>query len=180
MSIFTNNLTSAKEEAAAYTDAVLGLVAQRNPLEVLRSAPAVVRDMISGMRESVLAQPEAPGKWSVREVIAHLADSELVVGWRIRMIMAVEQPELTGVDQDVWAKRLHYNEIDAQRALATYAALREWNLLVFENATAAELERCGVHSERGNESIAHIIRLYAGHDILHQRQIARILTAVQP
>jgi len=179
MSVFTNNLTSAKEEAAAYTDAVLRLVEQRDPLEVLRNAPAVIRDMISALSEAVLAKPEAPGKWSVREVIGHLADSELVVGWRTRMIMAVDQPELVGVDQDVWAKRLRYNDIDAQRSLATYTALRAWNLLVFENATAEELERYGVHSERGNESIAHIIRLYAGHDILHQNQIARILTAVQ-
>jgi hypothetical protein len=177
MSIFTNNLSSAREEAAGYTSAVLGLVQDRDPLEVLRTSAAHIQQMIAGVDDSVLTRPEAKDKWSVRDVIAHLADSELVVGWRIRMILATDQPEIIGVDQDMWASRLHYDRVDAHDALETFAALRRWNMRLYENASEEELNRYGVHSERGNESIAHIIRLYAGHDILHHKQISRILEA---
>ena len=179
MSIFTNNLSSAKEEAAGYTSAVLGLLDDRDPIDVLRNSPQVIQQMIAGIDEAVLATPESPGKWSVRQVIAHLADSELVVGWRVRMILATDAPDIIGVDQDIWAERMRYDDIAAQVSLATFKALREWNLLIYDNATPQQLQRFGVHSERGEESVAHIIRLYAGHDILHQRQIARIVSAVR-
>ena len=179
MSIFTNNLSSAKEEAAGYTSAVLGLLDDRDPIDVLRNSPQVIQQMIAGIDEAVLATPESPGKWSVRQVIAHLTDSELVVGWRVRMILATDAPDIIGVDQDIWAERMRYNDIAAKVSLATFTALRGWNLLIYDNATPQQLQRFGVHSERGEESVAHIIRLYAGHDILHQRQIARILSAVR-
>ena len=178
MSIFTNNMASAKEEAAGYTAAVLGLVENRDPLEVLRSAPSVLRELIAGVDPTVLARPEAPGKWSIRQVLAHLADSDVVLGWRLRMILAHDSPEITGYDQDLWAERLHYDDVDPQLAIDTYGTLRRWNLRLFENATDAELNRYGVHTERGKESVAHLIRMYAGHDILHQRQIQRILAAL--
>jgi len=179
MSIFTNNLSSAKEEAAGYTSAVLGLLDDRDPVDVLRNSSQVIQQMIAGIDEAVLSTPESPGKWSVRQVIAHLADSELVVGWRVRMILATDAPDIIGVDQDIWAERMRYDDIAAQVSLATFTALRGWNLLIYDNATPQQLQRFGVHSERGQESVAHIIRLYAGHDILHQRQIARILSAVR-
>ena len=179
MSIFTNNLSSAKEEAAGYTSAVLGLLGDRDPVDVLRNSPQIILQMIAGIGETVLSTPESPGKWSVRQVIAHLTDSELVVGWRVRMILATDAPDIIGVDQDIWAERMRYNDIAAQVSLATFTALRGWNLLIYDNATPQQLQRFGVHSERGEESVAHIIRLYAGHDILHQRQIARILSAVR-
>ena len=175
MSIFTNNLASAKEEAAAYTAATIQLVEGREPLDVLRTTPDLLRQMIAGVHAARLTRPEAPGKWSVQQVLAHLADSELIVGWRIRLIMASDAPPITGVDQDQWASSLRYENIAPELALDTFAALRRWNLQVIEPATEQELQRYGVHSERGRESLAHIIRLYAGHDILHQRQISRIL-----
>jgi hypothetical protein len=178
MSIFTNNLSSARQEAAGYTAAVLALVEDRDPLEVLRTSPYVLRQLIAGVSTSVLTKPERAGKWAVQDVLAHLADSELVVGWRVRMILATDQPAIIGVDQDVWATRMGYSTIDPQLSIDTFAALRAWNLQLYENASDQELKRFGVHSERGEESVAHMIRLYAGHDIVHQRQVARILEAV--
>src|SRR5215204_5544916 len=130
MSIFTNNLSSAREEAAGYTAAVLGLLADRDPLEVLRTSAHVINQMIENVDESVLSKPELPGKWSVRQVIAHLADSELIVGWRVRMILATDAPDIIGVDQEIWADRLRYDDIAARVSLATFATLREWNLRI--------------------------------------------------
>lgn len=178
MSIFSNPASTSKEDAKAYTAAVLGLIEGRDPLDVLRTTPTALRAAVAAVDPSRLAAPEAPGKWSVREVLAHLADSELVYGWRLRMIIAHDRPAITGYDQDLWAERLHYSDVDPEVALATFETLRPGNLRLIDNASDAVLARVGVHSERGEESVAHLIRMYAGHDVLHLRQIDRILKTV--
>jgi hypothetical protein len=107
-------------------------------------------------------------------VLQHLADSELVFGWRLRLVLAQDRPTLTGYDQDRWAGRLHYADGDPLDALERFSILRRSNLRLIERVTPADLERVAVHSERGEESLAHILRLYAGHDVLHLRQLERI------
>jgi len=178
MSIFSNPAATSKEDAQAYTAAVLGLVKGRDPFEVLRSTAASLRAAVANLDARRMAAPEAPGKWSVRQVLAHLADSELVWGWRLRLIIGHDRPAITGYDQDLWAERLHYNDVDPEDALATFETLRRGNLRLIENASDDVLQRVGVHSERGEESVAHLIRLYAGHDVLHLRQIERILKTI--
>lgn len=178
MSIFTNNAATSREEAQAYTAALLGLVEGRDRLAVLHSTEPTLRERVAGADEARLAQPEAPGKWSVRQVLAHLADSEIVFGWRLRMIMAHDRPAITGYDQDLWAERLGYANVEPALAIETFGALRRWNLQLLENASAEQLDRVGVHAERGEESVRHLLGMYAGHDTLHIRQIERILAAV--
>lgn len=178
MSIFTNPASSSKEEAAAYTAALLDLLGARLPLEVLEQTEASARKAIAAIDAVRLGKPEAPGKWSVRQVLAHLADSDLVWGWRLRMILAHDRPAIQGYDQDAWASRLHYAEAEPEQSLEVFAALRRWNLRLIKGATSEELQRVGVHSERGEETVQHLMRLYAGHDLLHLKQIARILQAV--
>ena len=104
----------------------------------------------------------------------HLADSDLVLGWRMRMILAHDRPPLTGYDQDLWAARLGYEKTTPDDALREFAVLRKANLRLMQRASANDLQRVGVHSERGDESIEYMMRLYAGHDLLHLRQIERI------
>jgi uncharacterized damage-inducible protein DinB len=119
------------------------------------------------------------GKWSIRQVLRHLADSELVWGYRLRLVLSQDRPPLTGFDQDRWAERLHYDEADVATALEEFALLRRGNLKLLDRATPDDLERVGVHTERGEESVEHMIRLYAGHDLLHLRQIERIRHVVE-
>jgi hypothetical protein len=114
------------------------------------------------------------------QVLQHLADSDLVWGWRVRLILAHDRPQITGYDQDRWADRLHYADADPDDAMAALNVLRRANLKLIERATPAELKRVGVHSERGEESIEYLVRLYAGHDLLHLRQIERIRASVAP
>ena len=102
-------------------------------------------------------------------MLQHLADSDLVWGWRVRLILAHDRPTITGYDQDLWAERLRYELADPAESLATFDALRRANLRLLEGATAADLARVGVHAERGEESVVHLVRLYAGHDLLHLR-----------
>jgi hypothetical protein len=133
---------------------------------------------IDGLSPESLNTPERPGKWAIRDVVQHLADSELVGGYRFRMILAQDRPTLTGYDQDLWASRLRYAEVDAHTALEDFARLRQANLRLLERASPTERKRIGIHTERGEESIAQLIPTYAGHDIVHLRQIARIRRAV--
>jgi hypothetical protein len=180
MSVFSNRTIDSPQERAKYAEAVLGLVGGREPLSVLRETPDAARRAIEGLSNAQLRKPEGPGKWSIAQVLQHLADSDLVWGWRVRLILAQDRPTLTGYDQDLWAERLHYADADASEALETLRVLRRGNLALIERATPQDLERVGVHSERGDESAGYLCGLYAGHDLLHLRQIARIRASLHP
>ena len=178
MSVFTNSASSTPSEIAAYVSAVLGLIEGRDPLDVLRGTPSALDRAVEALGPEAVRIPEAPGKWSVNVVLQHLADSELVFGWRIRLVLAHDRPTITGYDQDRWAERLGYAEGDPADAIERFTVLRRVNLRLLERASADDLKRVGVHAERGEESLAHIIKLYAGHDLLHLRQIERIREAI--
>jgi uncharacterized damage-inducible protein DinB len=178
MSVFTNPANGAAEHAAAYVTAVLDLVGTQDPMAVLRATPTALHRAIDGLSPAHTARPEKPGKWSINQVLRHLADSDIVWSWRLRLILAQDRPPLTGYDQDLWAERLHYAEADPAESLEMFAVLRRANLKLLERASPQELQRVGVHVERGEESLEHHRRLYAGHDLLHLRQIERIRAAV--
>lgn len=178
MSVFTNPASSSAEQAEAYIRAILDLLGERDPLAVLRGTASALRERVRGLSDDELSVPEAPGKWSVRHVVRHLADSELVWAWRLRQILAADRPALGGYDQDAWAERLGYADADVAGSLDEFEAVRGGNLRLLEAASPEDLERVGVHVERGDESLRHQMRLYAGHDLLHIRQIDRIRAAV--
>ena len=174
MSVFSNRSIDPPQQRAKYPAAILELVGGREPMSILRDTPAAASRAIEGLTAAQLRTPEAPGKWSIAQVLQHLADSDLVWGWRVRLILAQDRPTLTGYDQDLWAERLHYADADAAQALEQLRVLRRGNLGLIERATPQDLKRVGVHSERGEESVEYLCGLYAGHDLLHLRQIARI------
>ena len=174
MSVFTNPASQSKEQASAYTSAVIDLLGDREPVDVLAKTTAALTRATRGLTPKQLAKAEAPGKWSVKQVVRHLADAEIVWGWRLRLVLAHDRPPLTGYDQDLWAERLDYGGADVKESLAEFGVLRKGNLRLVKRASAADLARVGVHSERGEESVAHMTRMWAGHDLLHLRQIARI------
>lgn len=178
MSIFTNPASSSKEDAAAYTTALLELLGSRDALQQLEETPAELRRLVANVDAARLSTPEAPGKWSVRQVLAHVADSDVVLAWRLRMILAQDRPPIQGYDQDAWSQHLGYDEVDVQQSLEVITALRHWNLRLIKRATADDLQRVGIHSERGEESVAHLMKLYAAHDLLHLNQVNRILKSV--
>jgi hypothetical protein len=179
MSVYSNPSNSTPEQTTAYVSAVLGLLGDRDPLSVLRETPAVLRETVANEPPSLLREPESPGKWSVAQVLQHFADGEMVWAWRMRLILAQDRPTLTGYDQDLWATRLRYDLANPSESLEEFTVLRRANLRILERASPADLERVGVHSERGEEGLGHLCRLYAGHDLLHRRQIDRILAAVR-
>ena len=177
VTVFTNSSRSAKGAAAAYTTAVLELLGDADPLAVMEELPAVLDALIADVPEETLRTPEEPGKWSVVQVLWHLADSEVIYRYRLRRAVA-EEDEIVGYDQDAWADRLRYADAPPGEALAIIRALRPATMRWLRGLSPEEQARTGVHNERGPESVEHMVRLLAGHDLVHRNQIRRILDRV--
>jgi hypothetical protein len=172
---FANPAGAASAAAAGYVRALLDLLGSQEPLAVMGEQVAWLERRTSRLDDAALRRPEAAGKWSVIQVIQHLADAELVTSFRARMVLAEDQPQLQGYDQDRWASVLRYAEVPLDLALAQLRGLRNANLRLWRTLTPEQRARAGHHSERGLESIDLMIRMMAGHDLVHRRQIDRIL-----
>lgn len=178
MSVFTLTGAVTSADIDSYVKALLDMLGENEPVAVLRQTPQKVQELIADLSDEQLTRPEAPGKWSIRHTVQHLADSELVGANRLRMVLAHDRPPLVGYDQDLWADCLRYQEIPVQDALEQFTFLRRINLRLWSSLSEADLQRVGLHNERGEESLGHIRRLYAGHDLVHLRQIERIRRGV--
>jgi hypothetical protein len=174
---FSNPASQAKENAAAYVKLLMELLGDRDPFEVQSQQFKNLQAELAGINEAALRRPEKPGKWSILQVVQHLADTELVSRYRMRMILAQPAPEIQGYDQDMWAANLNYNEMELSEALEIIRVLRTANLKMLRRLNEAQMERYGNHSERGPESIRKILHMIAAHDILHLNQIRRIKKA---
>jgi len=172
---FSNPAGNAAGSGAEYTRAILATLGDREPLGVLAELVPWLEVRLANLDQATLRRPEAPDKWSAIEVVQHLADAELVVGWRVRIILTQDNPPLPAFDQDAFARDLRYREIPLAEAMGQLAGLRTANLRLYRTLSPAEQRRVGQHAERGPESIAHIARMMAGHDLVHRRQLERIL-----
>ena len=161
-----------------YLASLLEILGRQDPFQVMAETPDALRRGIAGMTDPHLSTPEATGKWSARQMLAHLADSELVGAFRFRMILAHDRPGIPAYDQDAWAGHLHYDQADVTAMLNTFTVLRRANLWILERATREERQRVGLHTERGAESLDFLMQIYAGHDLRHLRQLARIRLAI--
>jgi hypothetical protein len=176
---FSNPAANAAAAASSYVRALLDLLGSREPLAVMTELTPWLDSRIESVAEIVLRRPEGPGKWSVVQVIQHLADSELVMGYRIKMILTQDRPPLPGYDQDQWAGEFEYDRVPLMLALGQLQGLRAAHLHLWTRLTPRQLERVGLHTERGPESARHLLRLLAAHDLVHRRQIDRVLSSVR-
>lgn len=174
---FSHPAGQAKSTGAGYIKLLLDTLGDRDPFPIHESTPGQVEQAIAGLNDAEIRRPEKPGKWSILGVIQHLADSDLVYGYRIRMILSQPAPDIQGYDQDLWAKELKYGERRVADALLDFRTLRAANVRILKSLTPAQLDRYGVHSERGKESIGQMLKLYAAHDLVHLKQIERIKKA---
>lgn len=167
-------------EPDAYRRSLLTALGGQDPIAVLAAGPQAARDLLASAGSLAFVRPE-PLEWSVRECLAHLADGELVVAARMRWIAAEDEPDIIGYDQDLWVSNLRQADEDPEIFLAAFEANRRWNLALWDRLSPAERARVGIHRERGPESIELMIRLGAGHDIVHLDQARRALeTARRP
>lgn len=165
-------------DPGAYVRAMLALVGDRDPVALLAAAPDRLRAAAAGLSPEDARRPERDGKWSVLQTLRHLADSEIVYGYRLRLIVAADRPAIPGYDQDAWADRLHYHAGTVEDALGDWAAMRRMTVRWLGALAPDEWERAGVHSERGEESVGRIARLLAAHDVAHERQVLRTREAL--
>ena len=178
MTSFANPAADAQAGAAAYVASLLHMLGDRDPLAVMEEQPGVIARLGAGVPEALLRRPEAPGKWSMMELLQHLADTEIVYGYRVRTTLATPGAPLQGYDQDVWARELRYRDGNFEDAMDQLRVLRRINLRLLRSLSDQELDRFGMHSERGPESVRQVIRLIGGHDLVHRRQLERIKSAV--
>jgi len=174
---FSNPAGNAAAAASSYVRALLDLLGPRDPLTVMAELIPWLERRVQGIAEPVLRHPEGPGKWSVVQVIQHLADSDLVAAYRIKMILSQDRPSIPGYDQDQWASEGRYAEVPLALALDQLRAMRAANLHLWARLTPQQLERVGIHAERGPESAGYLLRLMGAHDLVHRRQIDRILSS---
>ncbi len=150
-------------------------VAGKDPIEMLQAAPHVLAELIEGAPGALSNRRPAPGKWSVRAILAHMAEDELASSWRYRQMIEHNAATLLGFDQDEWARLGNYESWSATEALSMFRLLREANLRMFRALTPEEWQRHGFHAERGRITVADLARHMAAHDANHIRQLRRYL-----
>ena len=165
-------------EAAAYQASMLAALGGDDPAEVQAATPAAIRALIAEAGSDLRVRP-APGEWSVLECVGHLVDAEVVHGVRYRWIIAEDEPDIVGYDQDRWVAGLRHGDDDPDELIALFEALRRANLALWRRFGATEGARIGRHRERGPESYDLTFRLIAGHDRVHLAQARRALEAVR-
>ena len=143
--------------------------------EILSSTPATFAALADAIGTDRIAVASAPGKWTPVEIFCHMADCEVAFGFRLRQTLAQEHHVMQPFDQDDWAK--NYSRVSAEQALAAFAALREWNLILIRNAPAGAASKPVTHPERGTMTFATILETMAGHDINHTLQLEKIAAA---
>lgn len=169
-----------KETLQQYVQRILGYVGRQDPLSIQRRTPKELERFIKGAAAARLRKRPAPGTWSIAEILAHLADSEIVVSWRIRAVLGSPGTPLQAFDQDAWVSAGHYDQRDPRKSLELFRVLREMNVALFKTLTPEQWNQHGMHAERGVETVAHMVRLFAGHDLNHTQQVERILASKGP
>ena len=168
------------ETPQEYTQRILDILQGADPIKTQAATPKKIERLLAGASAAKLRKRPAPGKWSVAEIIAHLADDEIVTAWRFRQILGAPGSPIQAFDQNAWAASMRYDKRDARKSLAQFRAVREINLALLKSLSRAQWKQFGIHAERGEESVEKLARLLAGHDINHLRQIERILLPDQP
>lgn len=164
-----------QETAQQYIARILGYQQGKKPLAVLKATPGKIEKLLKKATKAQLRKKPQPDKWSVGEILAHLADTELVFGYRMRKILEANGTPIQAFDQNVWADYSHYAKHDPQDSLTTYKVLRGYNLRLLKIIPQPMWENYGMHAERGKETIVRVTEMYAGHDINHVMQIEVIL-----
>ena len=161
-------------EEAALARPYVHLLEGRDPAAVLRETPGRLTDLLKQLTPEQIEHKPAPHKWSIREILCHLADCEIAWAWRLRQIYASENPTLQPFEQDPWARAYDGVGYTATAARTTWTALRQWNLDLIEGLSEGDKRRPAHHPEIGDVTLATIIEIAAGHDLHHVNSLEKI------
>jgi len=140
-------------------------------LERFRRGPELLAVVLTGVYGDETDFTPAPGKWSVRQIIAHLADTELVAAHRFRQVIAEDNPTLVAYNQNAWATNLDYARRQPKQSLETFRRLRAENYDLLKALPEAAFERSGMHTERGQQTLRQMLDTFADHVESHARQM---------
>jgi uncharacterized damage-inducible protein DinB len=148
-------------------------------MKALAAAPGALARAVGRASGRTLARRPAPREWSVAEVLGHLLDAEVALGFRIRKIAAEPGSAIPAWDQEKWTERLRHRRAAARRLLAAYAALRAADLAQALRLTPAERKLRGRHPEYGPMSVLQLLEHFAEHDLNHLGQIRSTLRTLR-
>ena len=167
------------ETAQQYIQRILDHVDGQDAIKVQRGTAPKLKKLIHPLTPKQLKWRPEPDKWSIAEIVAHLADVEIVASWRMRSVLGANGTPIQAFDQDAWGSVFEYQKRDARQSLEVFRVLRENNLAMLKALPRERWDNYGMHSERGKESIAHLTRMFAGHDTNHLLQVERIVSALK-
>ena len=144
----------------------------RDPLRVIAETPARLSALLDELGRDGAERAPAPGKWSARQILCHLADTELAFAFRLRQALAEPHHVIQPFDQDKWAAP--YGAFEARAAVEVFGSVRKWNITLIQTVPAATLSKLVTHPERGEMTFQTLIDTMAGHDLNHLRQIESI------
>jgi hypothetical protein len=162
------------ETAQQYIQRILGHVEGRDAIQVQRATAPKLKKLIRGLTPKERKWKPGSGKWSIAEIVAHLADTEIVASWRMRSVLGANGTAIQPFDQDAWASVFQYGKRDVKQSLDVFRVLRENNLAMLKALPRESWDNYGMHAERGKETIAHLARMFAGHDTNHVLQVEGI------
>ncbi len=163
------------ETVQEYVQRIQGKLAGQDPLKVQATTAQKLSRLTKGASTAKLRKRPAPEKWSPAEILAHLADAEIVTSWRVRAILGAPGTPIQAFDQDAWVVAGKYAKRDPRKSLEQFRVLRDANLALYKSLSPEQWKHYGLHAERGEESIERIVRMMAGHDINHLEQVAALL-----
>ena len=146
-----------------------------DPVGVLRRTPSALARVLRGARKRWLARRPGSREWAINEVLAHLADAEVALGFRIRKIAAEPDAPIAAWDQDAWAEKLKYRTADATAVLDAFGAVRASNLEVLARLSQGQRQQSGRHPEYGKITLDQVVAHWAEHDLTHTNQIRSTL-----
>lgn len=161
--------------AAEYKARILSYVEGKDPIAVQRGTLDSLAQLLEGVPESKLRERPAADKWSVAELLAHLADAEIGASWRYRQMIEHNGCPLAPYDQDLWNELGNYASRPPADALQLFRLLREANLRMFEQLTPEQWQCHGIHAERGEMTVRDLALQIAGHDLNHLEQVRQIV-----
>jgi hypothetical protein len=163
----------------AYFAKINALVGDRDRIQILAQTAEVLADIV---RRNTMGQMRArpfEGRWTPNEVIGHLSDTEWVFGYRLRAILCEDEPEILGMNHELRVSGQRHNEREPMELVRMFRQLRVPNVALWKRVEPVQLQRSGLHNERGRETLDKYLTAHAGHDLSHIDQIRRYLGAIR-
>ena len=162
-------------DTAEYLAQIREQASGKDPLRAQAETAKILADLIASATDAQLTKRPAPGKWSIGEILAHLAEDEISSAWRYRQMVEHNGIELAGFDQDMWATIGNYTDRAPQDSLALFRLLRNANLAFLRNLSPEQWDCYGIHAERGRITVRDLATHMVGHDANHVEQIRKML-----